>query len=437
MSLADEPMAATFVLSIAGFVCWSVVAAVGSLLMIPIGLMAFLFVGSRILRMLRGRSLDDSELERKLQRFAREVGIGSVDVTVMKSERETLRTQMDPAPQILLYGRVIQVPIDIVHAGHRVLEYQLARAIVRVRSHHESIGFGFGLIGVTAAVGSIEAFARGDLLRLAGVASISDAGTLPAILMIVGVSRSLVRPFSAPIRRHLLRREIRSALDLTRDPAGALESFAYDRSGARGYDVWMRFLTGDLSENEVRHVVKRWEASRRLCLLFTDIVGSTEHLERLGDESWWEVLAEHDDRIRGGVAGFGGEEIQRTGDGFLIVFSDTGRAVLAAIEAQRRIAEMELPDGERLEVRMGLHAGDVILRGKDLVGREVHLAARIGSSARAGEILVSEHVRDELDSSDRFRFGEGRRVELKGFKDEHLIVPVEYERARVTLGPAA
>jgi class 3 adenylate cyclase len=73
---------------------------------------------------------------------------------------------------------------------------------------------------------------------------------------------------------------------------------------------------------------------------------------------------------------------------------------------------------------MGVHVGEAVRRGREVVGREVNLAARIGSHAAPGEILVSEELQDELASSTRFRFGAARTATFKGFSDDHVVHPV-------------
>jgi class 3 adenylate cyclase len=124
---------------------------------------------------------------------------------------------------------------------------------------------------------------------------------------------------------------------------------------------------------------------------------------------------------------FGGEEIDSAGDGFFIVFADAGQAVLAAAELQRRLHDLEVRPGEPIGVRMGIHVGEAIRRGREVVGREVNLAARIGASAVPGEVLVSQELRDELVDSARFTFGAARSASLKGFSDDHVVYPVAWQ----------
>lgn len=123
-------------------------------------------------------------------------------------------------------------------------------------------------------------------------------------------------------------------------------------------------------------------------VLFTDIVGSTALAEELGDSAWRDVLDAHDAAIRRAVARFGGVERNTTGDGFLVTFDGPARAVRCACVA----AEAVRPLGIR--IRAGLHTGEVEIRGDDLAGLAVHVAARVCALADADETLVTGVVKD-------------------------------------------
>jgi class 3 adenylate cyclase len=130
-------------------------------------------------------------------------------------------------------------------------------------------------------------------------------------------------------------------------------------------------------------------ASRSLAtVLFTDIVRSTERAAEVGDRRWRETLNVHDDVARGDVEASGGRFIKSTGDGILATFDGPGRGIRAA----QAIRDDLLPIG--VEIRAGLHTGEVEARGDDVGGIGVHIAARVMAEAAAGEILVSRTVRD-------------------------------------------
>jgi class 3 adenylate cyclase/pimeloyl-ACP methyl ester carboxylesterase len=131
------------------------------------------------------------------------------------------------------------------------------------------------------------------------------------------------------------------------------------------------------------------EADRMLAtILVTDIVGSTRLAGELGDRRWRELLDRHDETVRSELARFRGQVIRSTGDGILAMFDGAARAVRCAAA----IREALLPHG--LEIRAGLHTGEVELRESGPDGIAVHIAARVGELAESGEVLVSQTVKD-------------------------------------------
>jgi len=138
---------------------------------------------------------------------------------------------------------------------------------------------------------------------------------------------------------------------------------------------------------------------RWLAVMFTDIVDSTALNEALGDAVWSRVLAAHRDRVRACMKIHGGAEVGTQGDGFLVRFDTPDAAVEAAAAIQKELVEVVDTAAEpRLRVRIGIHAGEAVDDGSDLVGRVVNVAARVTDAARAGEILVTEPVADHLTS---------------------------------------
>ena len=145
-------------------------------------------------------------------------------------------------------------------------------------------------------------------------------------------------------------------------------------------------------------------------VLFTDIVASTERARQEGDRRWRELLDRHDAAARQVVEREGGELVKTTGDGILAVFEAPGRAIAAA-----RALRDELR-AAGIDIRAGLHTGEIEYRGADLGGIGVHIAARIMDAAGAGEILVSRTVRDLVAGSDIVLEDRGTRT-LKGVGD--------------------
>jgi class 3 adenylate cyclase/pimeloyl-ACP methyl ester carboxylesterase len=123
-------------------------------------------------------------------------------------------------------------------------------------------------------------------------------------------------------------------------------------------------------------------------VLFTDIVGSTEQAGRLGDRRWRELLAVHDELAHRVVEEFQGQLVKTTGDGILATFDGPGRGIRCAAVLRDELSGIDL------QIRAGLHTGEVELRDSDIGGIAVHLAARVMAAAGSGEILTSRTVRD-------------------------------------------
>jgi class 3 adenylate cyclase len=128
-------------------------------------------------------------------------------------------------------------------------------------------------------------------------------------------------------------------------------------------------------------------------MLCTDIVDSTEHLRRLGDSAWRELLLEHNHQVRLELNSFRGREIQTTGDGFLAVFDGPARAVRCARSISRSISRLGIA------IRAGVHTGEVEFVGDNVRGLAVHETARVAAVATAGEVLISATTKHLLEGS--------------------------------------
>jgi class 3 adenylate cyclase/pimeloyl-ACP methyl ester carboxylesterase len=148
-------------------------------------------------------------------------------------------------------------------------------------------------------------------------------------------------------------------------------------------------------------------------VLFTDLVGHTEMMARLGDDRGRDVLREHERITREVLKSHGGTEVKTMGDGFMASFGSVTKSVECAIALQRAFAERE---GEPLSVRVGLNAGEPIEEDGDLFGATVILASRIAAKANAGEILVADTVRG-LCSGKGFLFADRGEFLAKGFEE--------------------
>ncbi len=145
-------------------------------------------------------------------------------------------------------------------------------------------------------------------------------------------------------------------------------------------------------------------------VLFTDIVGSTEKAAALGDTAWKELLERHHAVVRAMIGRYRGAEIDTTGDGFLATFDGPARGVRCA----QAIIEALKPLG--LEVRAGLHTGEVETIDGKVGGIAVHVGARVGALAGPSQVLVSQTVKDLVGGSG-LTFEDAGEHELKGVPD--------------------
>lgn len=146
-------------------------------------------------------------------------------------------------------------------------------------------------------------------------------------------------------------------------------------------------------------------------VLFTDIVDSTKRAVELGDERWKELLGRHDAQVRRQLERFHGREVNTTGDGFLARFDGPARAIRCAIAIRDVLRSLGL------EMRAGVHTGEVELRDDDISGIAVHVAARVAAAAEAGEVLVSRIVVDLVAGSGLGFADRGEHI-LKGVAGE-------------------
>ncbi|GAB3866606.1 adenylate/guanylate cyclase domain-containing protein [Nocardioides maradonensis] len=170
------------------------------------------------------------------------------------------------------------------------------------------------------------------------------------------------------------------------------------------------FLTGVRRAVEVDRVLAT--------VMFTDIVGSTVLAGELGDRAWRDLLDQQNAVLRRELARFRGVEVKTLGDGMLATFDGPARAIrcgLALVEAVKPLG---------IEIRVGLHTGEVELVGDDVAGIAVHIAARVGAKAGASEVLVSSTVKD-LVAGSGIAFAERGEHELKGIPDTWRLYAVD------------
>jgi class 3 adenylate cyclase len=153
-------------------------------------------------------------------------------------------------------------------------------------------------------------------------------------------------------------------------------------------------------------------------VLFTDIVDSTKLAAELGDRRWTDVLRRHDAAVRSELERFRGRKIKNTGDGVLATFDGPARAIRCAAAIGMGVRPLEL------EIRAGLHTGEIELSGEDVQGIAVHIGARVAAMAGSGEVLVSSTVRDLVAGSE-LEFEDRGTHSLKGIPGEWRLYAVK------------
>jgi class 3 adenylate cyclase len=176
-------------------------------------------------------------------------------------------------------------------------------------------------------------------------------------------------------------------------------------------DVIQEFLTGAQA---------RPDFDRSLAtMLFTDIVGSTQKADELGDRRWRYLLDEHHARIRRLLDRFHGVEVDTAGDGFFATFDGPARAIRCACAARDAVQEIGV------QIRAGLHTGEVEREGKGATGLAVHVGARVAALAQASEVLVTSTVK-MLVLGSGIGFADRGRHRLKGVPDQWQLFAVEH-----------
>ena len=200
---------------------------------------------------------------------------------------------------------------------------------------------------------------------------------------------------------------------------------------SRVWDEVRRFLTAHgVLQDETEHSTpaspptgQNAVASPFRTVLFTDIVGHTAIMQRLGDARGRDLLREHERITRDLLAEHSGAEVKTMGDGFMASFASVTRAMDCAIALQRAFAAR---DREPLQIRVGLNAGEPIEEDGDLFGAAVILASRICGQAGAGEILVPEPVRHLLAGKSYVYADRGDFIP-KGFEDRMRLYEVRWQ----------
>jgi uncharacterized protein (TIGR00369 family) len=246
------------------------------------------------------------------------------------------------------------------------------------------------------------------------IASLGDSAARAAgLLMTVpgrsfaGLANSTCFFRAVPADGRLLRAEARGRIDGRSIATADVEVYDADGQLAASTQGVAQLIDSSMRQRPRVSEVKRILAT----LLFTDIVGSTEHARRLGDRGWQALLSQHHDAVRAQISRYEGTEVDTAGDGFFVRFESPARALECARAAREAVKRLGI------EIRAGIHTGECELQGRTLTGMAVHVAARIQGLAGPGDILVSSTVKDIVVGSDA-RFEDRGQHALKGAPGE-------------------
>ena len=165
-----------------------------------------------------------------------------------------------------------------------------------------------------------------------------------------------------------------------------------------------------------------------MTIIFTDIVGSTEMMERLGEEAWLDMIRAHNRLVRGVVAKSGGDVVKSQGDGFMLAFASASAALLCAVELQRAVRQLSAAHhGPSVHVRIGVHTGNVFQLDEDFFGKAVVLAARITGQAEGGQILVSAASKEFTERLGRWSYCAPTSLRLKGLADPQRVYSLGWQ----------
>ncbi|MBS4729822.1 adenylate/guanylate cyclase domain-containing protein [Mycobacterium sp. SM1] len=307
-------------------------------------------------------------------------------------------------------------------------EASAAERFLTVAIEPDAVERGFDVLGIVApGVARDQAFRAWWDLAGNRAASPSMASAVTKLVTEADVRDTLAR-ITAPTL--IVHRE-----DVQLIPVGHGRYLAEHIAGARYVELpgadslyWVGDTAPMLDEIEefITGVRGGFDAERMLTtIVFTDIVGSTERAAALGDDRWRDLLDNHDNIVRHQLDRFRGREVNTAGDGFVATFTSPSAAIACAdaiVEAVHVLG---------IQVRIGIHAGEVEVRGADVAGTAVHIGARVAALAGPSEVLASSTVRDIVTGS-RHRFADRGEHELKGVPGRWRLHALVRDRATVT-----
>jgi class 3 adenylate cyclase len=227
----------------------------------------------------------------------------------------------------------------------------------------------------------------------------------------------------APLRRTARR------LVPTPDEAVKAVFETVDRVREKGFGGALRSSIEELAgwaQVERPALVAMAGADGSVSILFSDIVGSTELNERMGDRPFVRMLQRHDAVVRSAIERHRGQVVKTQGDGFMAAFPAPGDAVRSAVAIQLAFEKGRRKGKAAVQLRIGIHHGDVVHRDNDIFGRNVALAARVAALAEGRQILVSEAVAAAVADCDDIVLVDPREVTLKGLAGEFIVSTVDW-----------
>jgi class 3 adenylate cyclase len=195
-----------------------------------------------------------------------------------------------------------------------------------------------------------------------------------------------------------------------------------------GYELTTTIETIAAAVQEERpDLAQDLDADGMVTIAFSDIEGSTDLAVRVGDERWLDLLRWHDGVVAAAVTRQRGRVVKSLGDGHMLAFPSAAGALRAVIDVQEAFRAPY--EGERLQLRIGVHAGEVLRHADDFFGRTVIMAARVAAAARGGEVLTSARLVELVGDAGAFAFDAPRTMQLKGMPGEHHLYPLLWDEA--------
>jgi class 3 adenylate cyclase len=317
--------------------------------------------------------------------------------------RSSIRAALADQPLALVRARLLPAEVEIALACHDVAEArEAAEELNEIASKYEAPLWHANAHQALGAVLTYEGDAPGAIAELRKALRHWTSSDLP---------------FETAQARRCLAMAHRASGD---DASAALELQAahatFERLGAELEAARCLEIMNAGSPKTGRRVARTF--------MFTDIVGSTNLLETIGDEAWEDVVRWHDETLRSAIESMHGEIVHTTGDGFFATFEDAPAAASCAVGIQRLLAEHRRLHGFAPQVRIGLHAAEATVMVDDYAGMGVHQAARVGALAEAGEIVVTcETIEAEPIPN---AVSDERAVSLKGITQPVRVVSIDW-----------